>query len=131
MAAKTNFYGWKLVGVLWSLDFLNMGFPLYGGTVINTYMLKEIGDFTVGSSANVRDWFGADSRGGVVACIGYDKTVAVPAGFWRSCREWHQLWNNRASGNNGHAMVQTLSRKGHGGATERVGVRGILCRSPD
>jgi len=42
MAKKSNFYGWTLVGVLWSLDFLNMGFPLYGGTVINTYMLKEI-----------------------------------------------------------------------------------------
>ena len=37
-----SFYGWKLVGVLWFLDFLNMGFPLYGGAVINTYMLKEI-----------------------------------------------------------------------------------------
>lgn len=36
------FYGWKLVGVLWLLDFLNMGFPYYGGAVINTYMLKEI-----------------------------------------------------------------------------------------
>jgi len=30
------------VGALWFLDFLNMGFPLYGGAVINTYMLKEI-----------------------------------------------------------------------------------------
>ena len=36
------FYGWKLVPALFLLDFLNMGFPLYGGTVINTYMLKEI-----------------------------------------------------------------------------------------
>jgi MFS family permease len=36
------FYGWKLVAVLWLLDFLNMGFPLYGGAVINTYMLKQI-----------------------------------------------------------------------------------------
>jgi MFS family permease len=36
------FYGWKLVGVLWLLDFLNMGLPLYCGAVINTYMLKEI-----------------------------------------------------------------------------------------
>jgi len=42
MTEKISFYGWKLVGVLWSLDFLNMGFPLYGGAVINTYMLKEI-----------------------------------------------------------------------------------------
>jgi MFS family permease len=31
------------VGVLFSLDFLNMGFPYFGGAVINTYMLKEIG----------------------------------------------------------------------------------------
>jgi MFS family permease len=37
-----SFYGWKLVAVLWLLDFLNMGFPLYGGAVINTYMLKQI-----------------------------------------------------------------------------------------
>jgi MFS family permease len=42
MPNKQAFYGWKLVGALWFLDFLNMGFPLYGGAVINTYMLKEI-----------------------------------------------------------------------------------------
>lgn len=37
-----GFYGWKLVGVLWLIFFLNMGFPLYGGAVINSYMLKQI-----------------------------------------------------------------------------------------
>jgi MFS family permease len=42
MINKEAFYGWKLVVALWFLDFLNMGFPLYGGAVINTYMLKEI-----------------------------------------------------------------------------------------
>jgi MFS family permease len=42
MTNKESFYGWKLVAALWILDFLNMGFPLYGGAVINTYMLKEI-----------------------------------------------------------------------------------------
>ncbi len=42
MTSKESFYGWKLVVALWFLDFLNMGFPLYGGAVINTYMLKEI-----------------------------------------------------------------------------------------
>lgn len=42
MSNIKSFYGWKLVGVLWLLDFLNMGFPYYGGAVINTYMLKEI-----------------------------------------------------------------------------------------
>jgi len=36
------FYGWKLVGVLFALDFLNMGFPFFGGAVVNTYMLKQI-----------------------------------------------------------------------------------------
>jgi MFS family permease len=42
MTSKHDFYGWKLVAALWSLDFLNMGFPLYGGAVIHTYMLKDI-----------------------------------------------------------------------------------------
>jgi MFS family permease len=42
MTDKESFYGWKLVAALWLLDFLNMGFPLYGGAVINTYMLNEI-----------------------------------------------------------------------------------------
>lgn len=42
MTEKQRFYGWMLVAVLFTLDFLNMGFPLYGGNVINTYMLKQI-----------------------------------------------------------------------------------------
>ncbi|HEX4003103.1 MAG TPA: MFS transporter [Candidatus Acidoferrales bacterium] len=42
MAKKPRFYGWKLVAVLSSLDFLNLGLPVYGGTVINSYMLREI-----------------------------------------------------------------------------------------
>ena len=42
MTSERGFYGWKLVFILWLLDFVNMGFPLYGGAVINTYMLKEI-----------------------------------------------------------------------------------------
>jgi MFS family permease len=42
MTSERGFYGWKLVFILWLLDFLNMGFPLYGGAVIHTYMLKEI-----------------------------------------------------------------------------------------
>jgi MFS family permease len=42
MNKQREFYGWKLVAALWLLDFMNMGFPLYGGAVINTYMLKEI-----------------------------------------------------------------------------------------
>jgi MFS family permease len=31
-----------MLGALWFLYFLNMGFPLYGGIIANTYMLKQI-----------------------------------------------------------------------------------------
>jgi MFS family permease len=37
-----RFYGWKLVAVLFTLDFINMGFPYYGGTIINSYMIDAI-----------------------------------------------------------------------------------------
>jgi len=39
---KPKFYGWKLVAVLFTLDFINMGFPYYGGTIINSYMIHSI-----------------------------------------------------------------------------------------
>jgi MFS family permease len=39
---KPKFYGWKLVAVLFILDFINMGFPYYGGSIINSYMIHDI-----------------------------------------------------------------------------------------
>lgn len=42
MAEKQKFYGWKLVAVLFTLDFINMGFPYYGGSIINGYMIHDI-----------------------------------------------------------------------------------------
>jgi MFS family permease len=42
MGTEQKFYGWKLVGALWVIYFLNMGFPLYAGAIINSYMLKDI-----------------------------------------------------------------------------------------
>lgn len=42
MSRRKKFYGWTLLAVLFSLDFVNMGFPVYGGTVINSYMLRQI-----------------------------------------------------------------------------------------
>jgi MFS family permease len=42
MQKKHQFYGWALLAVLFSLDFVNMGFPVYGGTVINSYMVRRI-----------------------------------------------------------------------------------------
>jgi MFS family permease len=42
MSQQKSFYGWKLVGAVWLIYFLNMGFAFYGGTVINPVMMKEI-----------------------------------------------------------------------------------------
>ena len=42
MSEKTSFYGWRLVAVLFLLDFINMGFPYYGGSIINGYMIHDI-----------------------------------------------------------------------------------------
>lgn len=42
MPDRRRFYGWKLVAVLFFLVFFNMGFPYYGGSVINGYMIHEI-----------------------------------------------------------------------------------------
>jgi MFS family permease len=42
MPKERGFYGWKLVAALSSLDFINLGFPFYGGAVINSYMLSQI-----------------------------------------------------------------------------------------
>ncbi len=43
MSEKKGFYGWNLVAVLFILDFINMGFPYYGGSVIvNGYMSRSL-----------------------------------------------------------------------------------------
>jgi MFS family permease len=40
---KTKFYGWNLLAVLFVLDFVNMGVPYYGGSVIiNDFMTRDI-----------------------------------------------------------------------------------------
>jgi MFS family permease len=45
---KTEFYGWKLLAVLFALDFINMGFPYYGGSVISSYMQIPMSRSTYG-----------------------------------------------------------------------------------
>ena len=42
MAAQQTFYGWKLVAVLFFLYVLNLGFPLYGGLILHSYMVQKI-----------------------------------------------------------------------------------------
>ncbi|MGH9716593.1 MAG: CynX/NimT family MFS transporter [Candidatus Acidiferrales bacterium] len=43
MPKKMKFYGWNLLAVLFCLDFVNMGIPYYGGSVIiNDFMTRDI-----------------------------------------------------------------------------------------
>ena len=41
--SKPLFYGWVLLGVLWFVFAFNLGFPAYGGPVINNAMADAIG----------------------------------------------------------------------------------------
>ncbi len=41
--AKPLFYGWILLGALWFVFAFNLGFPAYGGPVLNTAMATELG----------------------------------------------------------------------------------------
>ena len=38
---KTGFYGWKLLFVFWLILAVNLAFPFYGASVINTYMAED------------------------------------------------------------------------------------------
>jgi MFS family permease len=42
MAQRSEFYGWKLLAVFWLILFTNFAFPLYGASVINTYMAADL-----------------------------------------------------------------------------------------
>ncbi len=42
MARRTEFYGWKLLAVFWFILFANFAFPLYGASVVNTYMAEAL-----------------------------------------------------------------------------------------
>ena len=41
MAQSEEFYGWKLLVALWLVLALNLAFPLYGGSVVNSSMADE------------------------------------------------------------------------------------------
>ncbi|HXC07537.1 MAG TPA: MFS transporter [Steroidobacteraceae bacterium] len=40
---ERSFYGWTMLAALWSIMFLNLGFPAYGPAVINPAMAKAVG----------------------------------------------------------------------------------------
>lgn len=39
---KNNFYGWKLLSTLWIIVFINLAFPIYGQSILNTAMLFDL-----------------------------------------------------------------------------------------
>jgi MFS family permease len=41
-ARPREFYGWKLLCVFWLIVFTNFAFPLYGASVVNTYMAADL-----------------------------------------------------------------------------------------
>ena len=42
MTRQTGFYGWKLLAIFWIILFANFAFPLYGASVVNTYMAEAL-----------------------------------------------------------------------------------------
>lgn len=105
MSKIKSFYGWKLVGVLWLLDFLNMGFPYYGGAVINTYMLREIAmsRSTYGMGFTLLNLFvglpsivvaGSILRFGIRRTFAIGSALILAGALWlslMSTRPWHYL----------------------------------------
>jgi hypothetical protein len=156
MPNRQAFYGWKLVAVLWFLDFLNMGFPLYGGAVINTYMLKDIAmsrstfglGFTLlnlfvglpsilvaaailrwGIRRTFWDWVCCDSLRGAMGRVVCLKTLALCGGLRSSNRHGDQFRNDCSRFHGGHKVVQAISRKSDGDRSERVGLCWICRRA--
>jgi len=42
MTRQSDFYGWKLLAIFWIILFANFAFPLYGASVVNTYMAESL-----------------------------------------------------------------------------------------
>ncbi|HXY79453.1 MAG TPA: MFS transporter [Candidatus Bathyarchaeia archaeon] len=42
MTRQSSFYGWKLLAIFWIILFANFAFPLYGASVVNTYMAEAL-----------------------------------------------------------------------------------------
>jgi MFS family permease len=42
MTRPSGFYGWTLLAVFWFILFANFAFPLYGASVVNTYMAEAL-----------------------------------------------------------------------------------------
>ncbi|MDT8902583.1 MFS transporter [Anaeroselena agilis] len=102
---EQKFYGWYMVAVLWVIYLINLGFPLYGGAVINSFMIKDIpmDRMTYGAGFSLTNLFvglGAIPAGMAVLKYGIRKTFAMGAvvlvigTVWLSqvaTQPWHYL----------------------------------------
>lgn len=105
MGNEQKFYGWKLVGALWFLYLLNMGFPLYGGAVINTYTMKDLAmdRSTFGLGFTLMNFFvgvpsmviaAAIVRWGIRATFGIGSAFILAGALWMNfvaSQPWHYL----------------------------------------
>ncbi|HXQ27028.1 MAG TPA: MFS transporter [Candidatus Acidoferrales bacterium] len=105
MRKNQEFYGWTLLAVLFSLDFVNMGFPVYGGTVINSYMLHQMqmSRSTLGLGLTLSNLFvglSATFVAGSILKLGIRKTFAIGSALicagslflaFFASKPWHYL----------------------------------------
>ena len=156
MRKQQAFYGWTLLAVLFSLDFVNMGFPVYGGTVINSYMLRQIpmsrstlglgftfSNLFVGLSATivatsilkrgVRKTF---AIGSALICAGSlflaffgIEALAISAGYGVIVGVGMGFGTLVPGGDGRDAVVQAISRQSDGNLPGRFGNRGICRRA--
>jgi len=43
MSGTASFYGWKLLAAFWLILFINLAFPAYGSSVVNAWMVGDLG----------------------------------------------------------------------------------------
>lgn len=105
MEKQQRFDGWRVLGVVWLVYFLNMGFGLYGGTVLNPAMMKDIpmDRATYGLGFTLLNFFvgfpsllhaASISRWGVKGTFAIGSVFIILGSLWLSyvaTEPWHYL----------------------------------------
>lgn len=105
MENPQRFDGWRVLGVVWLVYFLNMGFGLYGATVLNPAMMKDIpmDRATYGLGFTLLNFFvgfpsllhaASISRWGVKGTFAIGSAFLVVGSLWLSLlasEPWHYL----------------------------------------
>lgn len=119
---QQKFFGWQMVGLLWIIYMINLGFPLYGGAVINSFMIKDIpmDRMTFGAGFTLMNLFvglGAIPAGMSVMKFGIRRTflmggiILVIMGLWMSqvaTKPWQYLLGFGFMNGFGMAMATML-----------------------